>query len=134
MISKEDLPLLQLVRIDSSVKSNQQRGSGSTTLDMTGGSMAVVALGSTGCSIMCSSSLSAETLEFDRSLLEPVTCVSVRWSPKREETLFLWRTEDCAIVSSAGIGKINRRMTYGLATMQHSHAEIPQQESAVLAY
>lgn len=75
---QEDLPLLQLVNIDSSVKSNQQRGSGSTTLDMTGGSIAVVARGSTRCSIKCSSSLSAETLESDRSLVEFVTCVSVR--------------------------------------------------------
>ena len=76
-INSGALPLLQLVRIEASVNSSQHSGSGSTTLDMTGGNIAVVALGSTGCSIMCSSSLSAEGLEFDRSLLEVVTCVSV---------------------------------------------------------
>ena len=93
----ENLPLLQLVRIESSVNSNQQSGSGSTTLDMTGGNIAVVALGSTGCSIICSSSLSAEGLEFDRSLLEVVICVSVRCSgfAKRDDTLPRCRTEDC---------------------------------------
>jgi hypothetical protein len=36
---------------------------------MTGGNIAVVALGSTGCSMVCSSSASAEILEFDLSLL-----------------------------------------------------------------
>ena len=71
------IPLLQLVRIESSVNSNQQRGSGSTTLDITGGSIAVVALGSTGCSIMCSSSLSAEGLEFERNRVEAVVWFSV---------------------------------------------------------
>jgi len=51
-------PLLQLVMMDSSVNSSQHSGSTSTTLDMTGGSIAVVALGSTGCSTVWSSSLS----------------------------------------------------------------------------
>src|ERR1700759_5691970 len=89
---RKNLPLLQLVRIESSVNSNQQRGSGSTTLDcavlvaiqlqeenihtMTGGNIAVVALGSTGCSIMFSSSPESEGLELDLNLLEDVLCVS----------------------------------------------------------
>jgi hypothetical protein len=90
------LPVLQLVRMESSVNSSQHSGSGSITLDyslvnfklrldssinqhtITGGNIAVVALGSTGCSIVCSSSLSAEGLEFDLNLLEPVFCVSAR--------------------------------------------------------
>ena len=45
-------------------------------LTMTGGSMAVVALGSTGCSMVCSSSPSGEGLELDLNLLVVVFCVS----------------------------------------------------------
>jgi len=44
---------------------------------MTGGSIAVEALGSTGCCIVVSVSLSPERLEFERNLL----------GPSREETL-----------------------------------------------
>ena len=56
---------------------------------ITGGSIAVVALGSTGCSIVCSSSPSAESDELDRSLLDVVFCVSAlcRGFAKREDIL-----------------------------------------------
>jgi hypothetical protein len=68
-------------------------------LTITGGSIAVVALGSTGCSMVCSSSPSAEALEFDLSLVE--VCVSALCSgfAKREEILPLCRTEDYLTVS-----------------------------------
>lgn len=88
----KSLPLLQLVIIESSVNSNQQRGSLSVTFDciyflvllsmgvrylkgsvtMTGGNMAVAALGTTECSMLCSSSLSADRLEFDLNRFETV--------------------------------------------------------------
>ncbi len=62
---------------------------------MTGGSIAVFALGSTGCSIVCSSSSSVEGLEFDRSLLVDVFCVSALCSgfAKRDEILPRCRTD-----------------------------------------
>lgn len=68
-------------------------------LTITGGSMAVVALGSTGCSMVCSSSPSAEALEFDLNLFVEV-CVSALWSgfAKRDEMLPRCLTEDCFIV------------------------------------
>jgi hypothetical protein len=62
---------------------------------MTGGNIAVVALGSTGCSILESSSSSAERLEFERSLLAVVFCVSARCRglANREDILPRCRTE-----------------------------------------
>ncbi len=73
---KFNLPLLQLVIMESSVNSNQHSGSVSIIFDMTGGSIAVVARGSTGCSIVCSLS-SSDGEELDRSLVE--FCVSALW-------------------------------------------------------
>lgn len=69
---------------------------------ITGGSVAVVALGSTSCSIVCSSSPSVERLEFDLSLLAVVFEVSARCKgfAKREDTLPLFRTDDCSNVST----------------------------------
>ena len=63
---------------------------------MTGGNIAVVALGSTGCSIVCSSLPSAETLEFDLSLLAVVFCVSAlcKGLARREDTLPLFLTDN----------------------------------------
>lgn len=68
---------------------------------MTGGSIAVVALGSTGCSTVCSSSPSAEALEFDLNLFADV-CVSAlcRGLANREEILPLCLTEDCFTVNN----------------------------------
>lgn len=43
---------------------------------MTGGNMAILALGSTGCSMGRSTSVSAELLEFDLNLDRFVFCVS----------------------------------------------------------
>ncbi len=64
---------------------------------MTGGNIAVVALGSTGCSIECSSSPSADTPEFDLSRLAVVFCVSALASglANLEEILPRCLTEDC---------------------------------------
>lgn len=45
----DDLPDLQLVMMASSVKSNHASGSASTTFFRTGGNIAVLARGSTGC-------------------------------------------------------------------------------------
>lgn len=94
-------PLLQLVRMEASVNSNQHNGSASMILDITGGRVAVVDLGSTGCSIVCSSSPSTETVELERSLLLIVFCVSDLTSglTKREATLPLFLTDDYNIWS-----------------------------------
>lgn len=90
------IPFLQLVKIASSVNSSQQSGSGSICLDITGGSIAVAALGSTGCSIVCSSSPSREMVEFDLSRLEVVFCVSDlrRGLANREDMLPRFLTEE----------------------------------------
>jgi hypothetical protein len=64
----------------------------------TGGNIAVVALGSTGCAMMFSSSPSSpERLEFDLNLLVVVVfCVSALCNglAKREDTLPLCRTDN----------------------------------------
>lgn len=57
--------------------------------------MAVAALGSTGCSIVCSSSLSTEKFEFDLNRLELVFWVCSLWrGPNREDILPRCLTED----------------------------------------
>lgn len=136
------LPLLQLVKIASSVNSSQHSGSGSICLDcvaladsrgtgetkytITGGNIAVVALGSTGCSIVCSSSPSAETLEFDLRRLLVVFCVSALCNgfANRLEILPRCRTEDCSTVVSP-YPLIWQMQTYRFRPVQHAHAEIP---------
>jgi hypothetical protein len=69
---------------------------------ITGGSVAVVALGSTSCSIVCSSSPSIETTEFDLSLVAVVFDVSARCNgfAKREDILPLCLTDNWPNVSS----------------------------------
>jgi hypothetical protein len=64
--------------------------------------MAVLALGSTGCSIVCSSSTSAETEELDLSRLDVVFCVSALASGlvNLDEILPRCLTEDCSTVIS----------------------------------
>lgn len=64
--------------------------------------MAVVALGSTGCSMLCSSSASAEILELDLNLLGLVFCVSALCNElaTREDMLPLFRAEACCIASA----------------------------------
>ena len=63
---------------------------------ITGGNMAVVARGSTGCSMVWSSSQSAEILELDLNLLAVVFCVSAlcRLFASRDEMLPLFLAED----------------------------------------
>ena len=92
-------PDLQLVTIPSLVKSSQQSGSSSTILLKTGGNIAVLALGSTGCgSTFCFGVVGAgvssagaspelDRFESDRTrLLAVVFCVSARWrDAKRDE-------------------------------------------------
>jgi hypothetical protein len=89
--------------------------------------MAVVALGSTSCSIVCSSSLSVERLEFDLNLLA-VFDVSVRCKgfAKREEMLPLCLTDDCSMLSKFLQDTLDKRKTYCLWSMQHPNTEIPQ--------
>lgn len=93
---------------------------------MTGGSIAVFALGSTGCSIKCSSSSDADKLEFDRSLVVLVFCVSAlcKGFANREEMLPLCRT-DIWIPRISNIPRDVLNNTYSLWTVQHSYAEIP---------
>ena len=73
------------------------KASGKLLYTITGGSIAVVALGSTGCSMVCSSSASAEIIELDLSLLAVVFCVSAlcKVLAKREDMLPLFLAEDC---------------------------------------
>lgn len=69
---------------------------------ITGGNMAVVARGSTGCSMVWSSSQSAEILELDLNLLGVVFCVSALCSVlvKREDMLPLFLAEDYCNISA----------------------------------
>ena len=69
---------------------------------ITGGSVAVVALGSTSCCIVCSYSPSTETTEFDLSLLAVVFDVSARCNglARREDILPLCLTDDYSQISS----------------------------------
>ena len=65
--------------------------------------MAVIARGSTGCSMVWSSSASAEILELDLNLLAVVFCVSAFCSvlAKREDMLPLFLPEDyCNILAN----------------------------------
>jgi hypothetical protein len=71
---------LQLVIIASCVNVNQHRGSASTTFVSTGGSIAVLALGSTGCGPVKPSSSPPEATELDLILVAAVPCVSARVS------------------------------------------------------
>jgi hypothetical protein len=100
---------------------------------MTGGNIAVLDLGSTGCSIVCSFSPSAERDEFDRNLLAIVFWVSALWSgfAKREDTLPLCLTDIYSQVRIY-VEWYETEVTHCFRSMQHSHTKIPQKQPAIL--
>src|SRR4051794_2824046 len=103
---------------------------------MTGGSIAVRARGSTGCTTSPSSRLAAVRFESDRSrVVEPLVWLRCIFRVV-EATLLRCLTDACIQT----ISTFNRQTTtskqgtHRSRPMEHADAEVPQQQPAVFSY